>query len=198
MHERTPGVFLPNPLPDLSTHVALYLYLTEHSLNEIVEDNASCHGNECIRQLHRSHGVKRVGYEASDEEKKQIKDPISQQVHVCKCSASHTRLHIHTHVSLCVFTDRLRMTNVLEKDRTVQIIKQTRELDRLPAWTLSFGRGCVMISQTCQEVDRIHRRILKLRWDNVCLDSFVELVRCYRQRVLAIVCVGGDRHSAYV
>ena len=61
---------IPNPTCRyMCDREALYPYLTEHSLNEIVEDNASCHSNECIRQLHRSHGVKLVGYEVSDEEK---------------------------------------------------------------------------------------------------------------------------------
>ena len=71
-----------------------YPYLSEHSLNEIVEDNASCHSNECIRQLHQRHGVQLVGYEASDEEKEQIKELIRQQVYVYKWS--------HTCIIMCV------------------------------------------------------------------------------------------------
>ena len=34
-------------------------------------------------------------------------------------------------------------------------------------------------------------------WDNVSMESFTELVRSYKQRLLAIVSVGGDRHPTY-
>ena len=34
-------------------------------------------------------------------------------------------------------------------------------------------------------------------WDNVNLDSFRELVRSYRQRLMAIHSVDGDRHPTY-
>ena len=59
---------------------ALYPYLSEHGLHEIIEDNASCHNNVTIRDEHKKHGVKLVGYEATDLEKQQIKDLITEQV----------------------------------------------------------------------------------------------------------------------
>ena len=34
-------------------------------------------------------------------------------------------------------------------------------------------------------------------WDNVSIESFRELVRSYRHRLLAIKSVGGDRHPSF-
>ena len=34
-------------------------------------------------------------------------------------------------------------------------------------------------------------------WDNVKIESFIELVRSYKQRLLAIVSVDGDRHPSF-
>lgn len=71
---------------------ALYPYLSDQSLNEIVEDNASCHNNEFIRDEHKRHGIKLVGYEATDTEKEKIKDLIDEQVN------KHMKLiNIYTH-----------------------------------------------------------------------------------------------------
>ena len=85
---------------------ALYPALTRFAIDELVEDNASPHNNETIRQSHRDHNVRIVGYEATEEEKEQIKDLIRAQ------------------------TARYRRP----QDRLVQMTKQTRELNRLPAW----------------------------------------------------------------
>ena len=34
-------------------------------------------------------------------------------------------------------------------------------------------------------------------WDNVKMESFLELVRSYKQRLMAILSVKGDRHPSY-
>ena len=34
-------------------------------------------------------------------------------------------------------------------------------------------------------------------WENVKIESFIELVRSYKQRLLVILSVGGDRHPCY-
>ena len=83
---------------------ALYPALTRFAIDELVEDNASPHNNEKIRQSHRDHNVRIVGYEATEEEKEQIKDLIRAQT-------AHYRR---------------------PQDRFAQMTKQTRELNRLP------------------------------------------------------------------
>ena len=85
---------------------ALYPALTRFRIDELVEDNASPHNNATIRESHHTHGVKIVGYSATDAEKGDIRELIRQQ---------------------CVHYRR-------EQDRKAQMMKQTRELDRLPAW----------------------------------------------------------------
>ena len=39
--------------------------------------------------------------------------------------------------------------------------------------------------------------VIVLVWDNVSIDSFRELVRSYRQRLMAIHSRDGDRHPCY-
>ena len=34
-------------------------------------------------------------------------------------------------------------------------------------------------------------------WENVNIESFLELVRSYKQRLIVIVSVGGDRHPSF-
>ena len=36
-----------------------------------------------------------------------------------------------------------------------------------------------------------------LAWDNVSIDGFRELIRSYKQRLISIVSVNGDRHPEY-
>ena len=36
-----------------------------------------------------------------------------------------------------------------------------------------------------------------LVWDNVSIDVFRELIRSYKQRLISIVSVNGDRHPEY-
>ena len=84
----------------------LYPALTRLGLDSIVEDNASPHNNEEIRNSYRRHNVNIVGYNATEGEKEDIKALIRQQ-------CTHYRR---------------------EQDKKAQMTKQTRELDRLPAW----------------------------------------------------------------
>ena len=86
---------------------ALYPTLTRLGLNAIVEDNASPHNNDRIRASHRDKGVRIVGYEATAAQKEEIKELIRAQ------TVNYNR----------------------DQDRKAQMTKQTRELDRLPAWS---------------------------------------------------------------
>ena len=72
---------------------ALCPYLSHHDLNEVVEDNASCHNNDFIRNEHKRRGVTLVGYEATDDEKEIIKDLIDEQVNKCM-----RLFDMHTHM----------------------------------------------------------------------------------------------------
>ena len=85
---------------------ALYPTLTRYGLDQIVEDNASPHNNETIRASHRAHNVRIVGYNATDAQKDEIRALIRRQ-----CEGYRR-----------------------EQDRRAQMTKQTRELERLPAW----------------------------------------------------------------
>ena len=48
-------------------------------MRDIVEDNASPHNNETIRQCHRDNGARIVGYTATAAEKEEIVALIRQQ-----------------------------------------------------------------------------------------------------------------------
>ena len=85
---------------------ALYPTLRRWGMRDVVEDNASPHNNDVIRESHRDNNVRLVGYTATPAEKEQIKALIRQQV------VGYRR----------------------EQDKKAQLTKQTRELDRLPAW----------------------------------------------------------------
>ena len=86
---------------------ALYPCLDYFGLDSIVEDNASPHNNVTIRESHRDHGVKIVGYRVTPDQKEHIKGLIRDQ-------CQHYRR---------------------DQDKKAQMTKQTRELDRLPAWS---------------------------------------------------------------
>ena len=58
---------------------ALYPTLLEWGMNEIVEDNASPHNNDHIRDSHRDNNVQIVGYSATPAEKEAIKVLIRAQ-----------------------------------------------------------------------------------------------------------------------
>ena len=85
---------------------ALYPTLTQFGIRDIVEDNASPHNNDEVRVSYREHGARLVGYTVTAAEKEQIKELIRQQ-----CEGYHR-----------------------EQDRKAQMTKQTRELERPPAW----------------------------------------------------------------
>ena len=86
--------------------------------------------------------------------------------------------------------------------------KQTRELERLPAWppnspdlNLIEVVWSWMVLDIAQggwpkNPEDLMAAVLRA-WDNVSIDSFRELVRSYRQRLEAIHSVGGDRHPTY-
>ena len=88
--------------------------------------------------------------------------------------------------------------------------KQTRELDRLPAWppnSPDLNLIEIVWSWMCMDIammeggwpknpEDLQAAVLRA-WDNVKIESFVELVRSYKQRLLAIVSVGGDRHPSH-
>ena len=88
--------------------------------------------------------------------------------------------------------------------------KQTRELERLPAWppnspdlNLIEVVWSWMVKwivrqdggwpKTC---DELKVRVLEA-WDAVPLESFRELIRSYRIRLQAIASVDGDRHPDF-
>ena len=76
-----------------------------YGLEQLVEDNASPHNNDTIRESHRQHNLQIVGYRATDEQKDEIRGLIERQ------------------------TRQYRR----EQDRRAQMTKQTHELGRLPA-----------------------------------------------------------------
>ena len=161
---------------------ALYPCLREYGLDSIVEDNASPHNNATIRECHRRHGVNIVGYRATPSEKEDIRALIREQVR-------HYRR---------------------EQDQRAQMTKQTRELERLPAWppnspdlNLIEVVWSWMVKWMRRHEDgwprdpeTLKQRVLEA-WDAVSLDSFRNLVRAYRLRLLAIHSVEGGRHPDF-
>ena len=57
----------------------LYPRMRELGLKDLVEDNASPHNNNIIRQSHRDHGIRLVGYNANDQQKEEIRRLIELQ-----------------------------------------------------------------------------------------------------------------------
>ena len=161
---------------------ALYPTLLQQGINSIVEDNASPHNNQSIRDSHRRHGVRIVGYEATEEEKAEIVELIRAQTRHYK----------------------------REQDKRAQITKQTRELARLPAWPPnSPDLNLIEIVWSWmvtwiknhddgwpKSPEELKQRVLDA-WDAVPLDSFRELLRSYRMRLTAIHSVNGDRHPQF-
>ena len=86
---------------------ALYPTTCRLGIREVVEDNASPHNNNDVRESHRAHGARIVGYTATPAQKEQIKALIRIQT-----AAGYRR----------------------EQDKTAQMTNQTHEFDRLPAW----------------------------------------------------------------
>ena len=182
-----PDLQPPTCMQDTAKTLDIYntaLYPTMHrmGLTDVVEDNASPHNNTNIRSSHRDHGIKIVGYSATAAEKEQIKALIREQTR-------HYRR---------------------DQDKKAQMTKQTRELDRLPAWSPN-SPDLNLIEVVWSWMVRWIRdsdggwptdpELLKVKvlqaWDAIPLSSFRELVRSYRIRLLAIHSVHGDRHPDF-
>ena len=161
---------------------ALYPALRKYGINSIVEDNASPHNNDTIRASHRRHGVNIVGYRVTRADKAHIKRLIRHQ------------------------TRNYRRA----QDRKAQMTKQTRELDRLPAWPPNSPDLNLVEVVWSWMVKAIrdgdggwpkNPRDLKARvlqaWEDIPLSSFRELLRSYRVRLEAIASVNGDRHPQF-
>jgi hypothetical protein len=161
---------------------ALYPTMRLQGLDQLVEDNASPHNNEVIRNSHFDNNINIVGYHATPAEKQQIVALIQQQT-------THYRR---------------------EQDKKAQITKQTRELNRLPAWppnspdlnlievVWSWMVRWIRDSDAGWPANPEDLRVQVLAaWDAVPLESFRELVRSYRVRLQAIHSVDGDRHPQF-
>ena len=110
---------------------------------------------------------------------------------------------IHTHLKIQQVQHYRR-----EQDKKAQMIKQTRELDRLPAWppnspdlnlieiVWSWMVHTISKGGWPKTNEDLMAAVLHA-WDEVKLDAFLELVRSYRQRLIAIVSVKGDRHPSF-
>ena len=177
----------PNGMQDTAKTLEIYaetLYptLRRFHINQIVEDNASPHNNATIRQSHLDNNAHIVGYTATDEEKEGIKRLVELQ---------------------CVHYRR-------EQDKKAQLTKQTRELDRLPAWppnspdlNLIEVVWSWMVKSIRDSDDGwpnnpqdLKDRVIQA-WNNIPLESFRELMRSYRIRLEAIHSVDGSRHPQF-
>ena len=161
---------------------ALYPTLARLDINSIVEDNASPHNNDKIRESHQQHGVNIVGYTATEAEKEEIKGLIRDQ-------CAHYRR---------------------EQDKKAQMTKQTRELHRLPAWppnSPDLNLVEVVWSWMVKSIrdsdegwprdpEALKQRVLEA-WDAIPLESFHELCKSYRFRLMAIHSANGDRHPQF-
>ena len=161
---------------------ALYPTMARHGLDQLVEDNASPHNNATIRASHTAHNIRIVGYEATAGEKEDIRALIRQQV-----------VHYRR-----------------EQDKLAQMTKQTRELQRLPAWppnspdlnlievVWSWMVRWIRDSDGGwpRQPEELKAKVLEA-WDAVPLASFRELVRSYRIRLEAVHSVNGDRHPQF-
>ena len=161
---------------------ALYPAMQDWGIDQLVEDNASPHNNNTIRESHTRHRVNIVGYNATERHKEIIKQLIEEQTR-------HYRR---------------------PQDRLAQQTKQTRELDRLPAWPpnspdlnlievvwswmVKWMRG--HDEGWPRDPETLKQRVLEA-WDAVPLQSFRELMRSYRVRLVAIHSVRGDRHPQF-
>ena len=115
------------------------------------------------------------------------------------------RAHVKLNVK-CICVCRAQVQHYKrEQDRKAQRTKQTRELERLPAWppnSPDLNLIEIVWSWMVQDIAKggwpktpedLMDAVLRA-WDNVSLDSFRELVRSYRQRLMAIHSRDGDRH----
>ena len=182
---REPTLTLPTVGQDIDKTLQIYndhLYpvMRAHRLRHIVEDNASVHNSERIREKHREQGIHIVGYEATEQEKAEIVRLITLQ----------TR-------------DYRR-----DQDRRAQITKQTKELDRLPAWPPNSPDLNLIEIVWSWLVKKLSTRgwprrpdalrtALMEAWDEISIESFRELVLGYQSRLMCVLSVGGDRHPQF-
>ena len=82
----------------------LYPVMRRQRIKHLVEDNVSPHNLDKIRTVHQQQRITIVGYEATEEEKREIVRLITDQTRAYR----------------------------LPQDRQAQITKQTSELHRLP------------------------------------------------------------------
>ena len=161
---------------------ALYPTMRTHRLTQLVEDNASPHNNDTIRESHRTHGLQIVGYHVTEAEKEEVRALIRRQ-----CEGYRR-----------------------EQDKKAQMTKQTRERGRLPAWppnspdlNLIEVVWSWMVKWIRDSDDGWPSRAEDLKtkvleaWDAIPLESFRELIRSYRIRLEAIHSVDGDRHPQF-
>ena len=93
------------------------------------------------------------------------------------------------------------------QDRQAQMTKQTRELNRLPpnspdlnlievvwSWMVKWMRN--HDDGWPRDPETLKQRVLEA-WDSISLESFRELIRGYRIRLLAIHSVQGGRHPNF-
>jgi len=161
---------------------ALYPTMAALRITHLVEDNASPHNNQRIRDSHTEKGINIVGYSATAAEKADIRNLIEQQ------------------------TRRYRRP----QDRQAQMTKQPRELDRLPAWppnSPDLNLIEVVWSWMVRWIrdsdggwpanpEDLKAKVLQA-WDAVSLGAFRELLRSYRYRLETIASVTGDRHPQF-
>lgn len=158
----------------------LYPVMRDARITHVVEDNASPHNSERVREKHREHGVQIVGYHATAAEKEEIVRLITAQ------------------------TRQYRR----DQDRRAQITKQTRELSRLPAWppnspdlnlieiVWSWMVRKLSLRGWPRRPDDL-RASLEEVWEEISLESFRELVLGYRARLMCVISVKGDRHPQF-
>ena len=84
----------------------IYPVMRRERLTQLVENNASPHNPQCIRDTHRAERITIVGYGATEADKREIIRLITEQ----------TRAYRRP------------------QDRQAQVTNQTREMQRLPAW----------------------------------------------------------------
>ena len=170
---RREDLALPNGMQDTKKTLSiyrevLYPYMRHHHLSNLVEDNVSPHNNDTIRAEHSSNNITSVGYRATRVEKTHIRSLIEAQTENYK----------------------------REQDRKAQITKQTRELDRLPAWPAnstdlnlievvwSWMVGFIMrdgkMSGKGWPRNPGDLKLAAIKaWDEISKESFRELIRSY-------------------
>ena len=123
---------------------------------------------------------------------------------------SHTHALTHPHTEIKELIREQTRHYRRPQDRTAQMTKQTRELDRLPAWppnspdlnlievVWSWMVRWIRDSDDGWPTDPQELKAqVMAAWEAVPLASFRELMRSYRIRLEAIHSVNGDRHPQF-